>query len=505
MKVLFIYPNAGSQLGFNYGVAHMSAVLKQAGHEVELWQLCEDISPLPSREEFIGRLRSLAPDVVGFSVVTNQWVYAKKLAEWTRQAISAPLVCGGIHALAAPEEILRTGFFDYVLVGEAEEAFLDFVEKMGNGADVSQVSNLGFLQNGKVHLNPVRPLPDLKKLPFKDYDIFDFQEIIDAKNGWVGLMASRGCPFSCTYCFNHQMVSHYRKDLNCGFKALNYIRHFEVKQIIEEIKYLLKTYRNIKMFIFDDDLFTFYKDYVIEFCEAYKKTCSIPFVVNAHVGFFEKERARYLANANCKIVKFGVESGSERIRRQILQRHMGNEKIIQAIRTAHEFGLHTSVFLMIGLPDETREDLMATIRLMGKAKPGRYRWSFFFPFPGTKAYDLSTKMGPLDQERMNRLMNFTTASCLDFGDDQNLLLKKVGRVFPWFVNAYSDLPVAGFYRKKVEQIQLLDARAWETEADNLLEEDKGISRDFVRQGLSHYAIKYNPFMGVISDYFTKES
>jgi hypothetical protein len=77
MKILFIYPNANSQLGFNYGVAHMSALLKKAGHTVVLWQLCEDIDPLPSKEEFMKRLKYIAPDIVGFSVVTNQWPYAK--------------------------------------------------------------------------------------------------------------------------------------------------------------------------------------------------------------------------------------------------------------------------------------------------------------------------------------------------------------------------------------------------------------------------------------------
>lgn len=505
MKILFIYPNAGSQLGFHYGMAHMSAVLKQAGHIVDLWQLCEDIAPLPSKEEFINALRQIAPDVVGFSVVTNQWPYAKKLANWAREATSAPLVCGGIHAMAAAEEILQTSSFDYIFRGEAEEAFLKFVEKMARKESVAEVKNLGLIQNGKIQINPVRPLPDLKKLPFKDYDIFDFQKIIDAKNGWVGLMASRGCPFSCTYCFNHQMVTQYRKDLNCSFKQLNYIRHFDVKQIIIEIEYLLGNYQNIKMFIFDDDLFTFYRPYVTKFCQAYKNVCSIPFVVNAHVGFFDKERARYLAEAGCKIVKFGVESGSDRIRRQVLQRHMKNKKIVESIRTAHQFGLHTSVFLMIGLPDETYEDVMATIRLMGKTKPGRYRWSFFFPFPGTKAYELSAKAGYIDYEKMTHLANFTKGSCLDFGEKHNLFLRKVGRVMPWFVNAYSDLPVADFYRKKVEEILALDSQSWEEKVDSIYEEDKEISRNFVKQGISHYAIKYNPFMGVISDYFTTEN
>ena len=82
--------------------------------------------------------------------------------------------------------------------GEAEEALAEFVDKIHRAEDVSDVRNLGLMQGGQMRLNPLRPLPDLQNLPFKDYDIFDFQNIIDAKNGCVGLMASRGCPFSCT-------------------------------------------------------------------------------------------------------------------------------------------------------------------------------------------------------------------------------------------------------------------------------------------------------------------
>ncbi|MHC4999945.1 MAG: B12-binding domain-containing radical SAM protein, partial [Planctomycetota bacterium] len=217
------------------------------------------------------------------------------------------------------------------------------------------------------------------------------------------MISSRGCPFSCTYCFNHRMVSAYRQDLQCSVAKLNYMRHFRVDQIIDEIKYLLSNYQRIKMFIFDDDLFTFDHDYVKDFCREYKKISKIPFVVNAHVNYFNDDIARDLAEANCQIVKFGVESGSPRIRDKILNRHMTNENIIQAIQTVHRYGMHSSVFLIIGFPHETCDDVYQTIQLMASARPGRFRWTFFYPFPGTKAYEITREGGYINQEKMKTL------------------------------------------------------------------------------------------------------
>lgn len=505
MKIFFVYPNSGSQVGFNYGVSHIAAVLAQNGHTCVFWQLCEDLAPLPSKDIFIERIRAESPDLVAFSTVTNQWNYTKQLAGWLRGSLAVPVVCGGVHALLNGPEILQTGLFDYIFRGESEDAFADFVQRMAAGEPVDDTPNLGFMRNGIIVFNPVKPLPDLERLPFKNYSIMDFQKLIDAKKGWVGLMASRGCPFSCTYCFNHKMVSAYRQDLQCSFKELHYIRRFRVDQVIDEIRFLLANYQRIKMFIFDDDIFTFDKAYIKEFCCEYKKHCDLPFVVNAHVKFFDAELADDLKAANCRVVKFGVESGSEKIRRSVLNRHMTNDDIRGAIRTVNDAGMHSSVFIIIGFPHESSADVFETIRLLGQARPGRFRWTFFFPYPGTKAHEISLRGGFINAEKMQSLENFTDGSCLEFGDQQDLLLKKIGRLMPWFVNAHSDFPVADFYRRKVDELLNMDNRQWEQFSPSFLQKDKEFSQRFSQEGLSHYAIKYNPFMGVISDYFLNET
>jgi radical SAM superfamily enzyme YgiQ (UPF0313 family) len=227
-------------------------------------------------------------------------------------------------------------------------------------------------------------------------------------------------------------------------------------------------------------------------------------VVNAHINVFDQIRAEHLAEANCKIVKFGLESGSERIRREVLNRKMSNEKIQKSIQLANDNGLHSSVFLMVGLPGESIEDLMATIKLTASSLPGRFRWSFFYPFPGTRAYDITMDLGYLDREKQDSLTNFTEDSCLDFGPEHNLFLEKVGKILPWYVNAYSTLPVAEFYQEKIQELEDLNHEEWKRREKTILDEDAQISKELSGQGLSYYAIKYNPFMGVISDYFLNE-
>ncbi len=389
-------------------------------------------------------------------------------------------------------------------MGECEDAFLEFVERLGRREPLEGVRNLGLRDGGSPRINPVRPLPDLEKLPPKDYGVFDFQRLIDAKKGWVGLMASRGCPFSCTYCFNHFMVKKYRGDLGCSFQGLRYIRHFPVGRMIEEIRFLLGRYRGITMFIFDDDLFTFDPAYVREFCAAYRAVTDLPFVVNGHVGFWDRERAETLAAAGCRIVKFGIESGSPRVRGEVLRRHMTNDAIAEAVRSVEGAGMHSSCFLMVGLPGETREEVLDTVRLMARAEPGRFRWTFFFPYPGTDSCEMAARSGCIDRAKMESMANFTDASCLDFGAEHNLFLEKVGRIFPWFVNAEAGFETAPFYKGKVREILGMDRAEWEKAAPGLLEEDRRISLGFQREGKRHYAVKYNPFMGVISDYFVNE-
>lgn len=501
MRVLFIYPNLHAQIGFNYGVAYLSAILRQNGHATQLLNINENLGYPLDIKKIIGEVKTFSPDLVGFSVVSNQLQYALEIAKAIRSHTDAPFVCGGIHATMAPYDVLKTGVFDYACVGEGEEALLDLVNALEKHEDTSVIQNIWLRRDGRIIKNKVRPFISLENLPPKNYEIFDFQKMIDAKDGWVGVMSSRGCPFRCTYCFNHRLIDIYRDDIGLPPARLNYVRHHPIQDVIDELQYLLEHYKGIRMFIFDDDLFTFDRHYVHEFCREYEKRIPIPFVCNAHVKVFDHTIARSLKRADCRIVKFGLESGSERVRREILNRPMTNQDIVNAFKAAHEFELHTSAFVMIGLPDESRADLVATIDLLATIQPGRFRWSIFFPYAGTVAYEIAREKGLINFKKMQTLSNFTEESCLDFGKEHNLLIDKLAVAFLWFVNGRRDLPSSSIYRELVSEIESMNRKTWEGVKGTIRSTDREISAFLTKAGKEHYAIKYNDFMGVRSNWF----
>lgn len=493
MRILFVYPNINTQVGFNYGISYISGFLKARGIETGLLNINEKLGYPLDFARIKQDVLAYRPDMVGFSVLTNQYKYALDIARDIKGYCQAPILFGGIHVTMDPVTTLNRDEVDMVCVGEGEEAIVELLER----GSPEGIRNLGYKKNGQLVIEPLRPYVDIATLPFKDYEIFDFQQMIDAKEGWVGLTASRGCPFRCTYCLNHKIISLYKEH---GHMPRDYIRRHTVDQMIAEIEYLLGRYRNIRMFIFDDDIFTFDKEWLREFTGRYKNLTDIGFVCNAHARIFDEETASYLKNAGCRIVKFGLESGSDKIRRDVLGRYMTNKHIEEAFATAHRFGLHTSAFVMLGLPNEKVEDIRETVDLLAAIKPGRFRWSLFFPFVGTRAYAIAKEAGQIDFERMKDLDNFTDETCMKLGDEVDLYCDKVKSLLCVFVNGRSDFEHTEGFRKLIKTVEDMDKKTWREEKKSIFSAVAELNEEMEKSGRLHYNVRYNSFMGVRSDW-----
>jgi hypothetical protein len=163
---------------------------------------------------------------------------------------------------------------------------------------------------------------------------------------------------------------------------------------------------------------------------------------------------------------------------------------------------------MVGLPYETREERWETVDVLAKSGIGRFRTSLFFPFPGTESYALALKGGYIDPSREVKLTDFTESSCMDFGAEENLFIDKLATCMPWFVNSrldrYRPAPASQRYRPLVERVLATDAAEWEAFKPLVRKLDAEHSAAAVAANELHYAIKYNAFMGVRSDYYLAE-
>lgn len=522
MRVLFVYPNLYTQMGFNHGLASLSAWLKRHGHETRLLNLNENLPPVPSREEILDLVREWQPGLIAFSCLTQQYEAARELAAFLRETLDAlpPLAVGGIHPTMVPEAVMADGVWDHVGVGECEEPLLELVTRIEQGESPDDIRNFLSWKGGvrpaeprsdRWIKNPVGEFPPWEEMPEPDYALFDTQRITDQKNGWFGLMSSRGCPYRCTYCLNHKIVDRYRDDLGRGTSQLGFFRFRPADKLIAEIRNVLETYERIDTFIFDDDLFTQNPEHAIAVCNAYAEAgIDVPFVVNSHVKRLDPRVAEALARAGCKILKLGIESGSQRVRGRVLKRYMTQRDIRETVASAEQYGLHTSGFLMVGLPTETRDERMESVDILAETRIGRFRTSWFFPFPGTEGYDQAIEAGHITADEISSLKTFTDGSCLDFGADENLFIDKLGRVMPWFVNArmghfHEDShDLSGLYAPLVEEVLAMGDEEWAAFRPTVREVDRELSAAATAGGMLHYAIQYNDFMGVRSDFFLAE-
>lgn len=418
MKILFVYPDlTGGARGwtghFYSGLGYLSAVLKVAGHDVGLIHL---IKPL-SREEFIGQLDQQAPDIVGFSTTSPMYSYTRQYAAWVREWRPVFTVCGGVHTTLCPEEVISDVFFDAVCVGEGEEAILELTDALATGRDYTRIRNLWVKQGDSVIRNPLRPLiADLDALPFPDRGLF-FHPNTFAERSITRLMASRGCPYRCSYCANNALARIYR-----GLGP--YVRFRSSENVVCEIEALLKSPSSPRALWFDDDILPARMDWFRGFVSLYQERVGLPYECYLRPDLVTRNVVRLLVESGCYRVHIGVESGNEYLRTNHLKRHVSNEQIRHAFALCQEANLDTVALNMVGLPQEGIHQALETIKLNAELNPSRVSVSIFYPIPGTDMYLECKKKGFLSDDQVGNMYSRTMLQGTSLRPEQISFLKR---------------------------------------------------------------------------------
>lgn len=351
--------------------AYLAAALRERGHEVAIVDAAAPDGP--SAPDLRSAVERQAPDLVGIHVKTLEVQSAYRTAAELRD-LGAPLVAGGPHASACPTEALRNGF-DFVLRGEAEASLPHLADALAGRAELGQVPGLSTVDRGlNRHLPEAPRSVDLDGLPdpLSALDAFE----ADAYGGTrvpAGLLSSRGCPASCTFCANNVTGRKFR------FHSAARVAS-EARRMAGELER--------PAFAFFDDSFAVGTARMQKLCRALEPI-GAQWTCTAHPAHLDRDVLCAMFRAGCRGIDLGLESGDAEVLGAI-GKGVSAERVLCVLEWAGELGLHTVVNLMVGWPDETEAQLEATLEFIELAAPlagGFNARGVLVPHPATEIYD----------------------------------------------------------------------------------------------------------------------
>ena len=353
------------------GMMSLSAVLKRAGHEVTL--------TIAAQEDPVQVAKDFQPNILAYTVLTGSQRYyldlnrQMKLALGDQEPVS---VFGGPHSTFFADVLQEPGL-DGVCVGEGEGPIVDLANALDHGGFDPHIPNWWFKAEGDVVMNPVRPLVrDLGALPMPDRALIYDKDEATRLSPIKAFIAGRGCPFRCTYCFNHAWYKDFYPSEKRGYMR-------SVDSVIEEVLWVKERYP-LEQVLFVDDLFILFDDWLEEFAEEFPKRADVSFFCNVRANLVTPEKVGLLKKAGATSVSMGIESGSDRLRNDLLKRAMPRHTIVEAGRLFDAAGIAASSTNMLALPTASLEDDFATMHLNSEARI-KYAHAFLFqPYPGTE-------------------------------------------------------------------------------------------------------------------------
>lgn len=391
IKVLFVYVNPLRIPYIDLGIASLSSYLKEKNIETSLIDFTFGLS----NNNALKKLKKISPDIICFTSRSGEFQEVIKIAKLFKKNYKSIYVCGGIHSTIYPEEVISSGCFEGICIGEGEEALFELVNKIDNKLNYNKIKNFWFKKGNKIIKNPIRPLiSNLDLLPIIDYDLFNIKKYLKVRFGQLDYVSARGCPFQCNYCINHFLIKKYK-----GLGV--YARTKSGEKILTELKTIKKKYGSmISSIKFADELFIIKKSRLNYLSNNYKNNICYPFECDVRADFCDKDTMRLLNKMGCSKLNIAIESGDENLRRNLLNKQISNEDIVKAFKYAKMYKIPTMSFNIIGFPNETKDQIKKTIELNKKVEPTSIQVTIFTPFKGTDLYNYCKEKNILKTENI---------------------------------------------------------------------------------------------------------
>ncbi|MDO8445619.1 MAG: radical SAM protein [Deltaproteobacteria bacterium] len=410
INILIIIPryNLTNEINYRYafplGLSFISAALKQAGFHVD----CLNLNHCEGHIKTIinGALSKKAYNYVGTG--SNSLLYAviEKILNTVREHPSRPkIVLGGPIITSEPETIFNALNPDYAVIGEGEKTIVELLECLEQGKNIWEVKGIGYRdKTGKAIFTLRRDaIEDLDALPFPDFEGIGFKEQLDhiyTNTDYVNnvfdnprvypLLASRGCPFKCTFCYHYEMY-----------------RARSMDNIIDELRLAVKSYGSNIINIFDE-CFSIKKGRIYEFCERIKKlqkelSCDLKWSCQMTVNSVDKDILEQMKEAGCDSISYGFESYSPVVLRS-MHKPVTAEQIDKAFHETLDAGIAVQANFIFGDIAETLETATHTLNYWKEKCKGQVNLDFIQPYPGSEIYNHCLRKG-LIKDKLDFIKN----------------------------------------------------------------------------------------------------
>lgn len=328
---------------------------------------------------FVG-VSSLTSDMILYGLDASRWI--------KRRYPQIPVVWGGIHASLLPEQTINTGkFIDIVVRGEGEDIVVELANGLREGVFLKDIRGISFKSLAGIISNP-DPIErvNLDSLKLPPYDILDFEKY--TRNNFL-YMSARGCPYKCRFC--EVTVFHHNR-----YSAKS------VEKTLDELEYIVSKYHPENIEFVDEDFFINMKR-AMEICQGIiDRGLNFKWIAACRANYFRNTSEEYwevVKKSGARQLYIGAESGSEITLRKIEKQITVND-IYNAAKQLTNAGIHMSCNFIIGFPEETEEDIKATLKL---AKDLEFNYgkkglivggiNIYMPYPGSQMYYEVQKYG----------------------------------------------------------------------------------------------------------------